>query len=94
MRRSFIVGITGVMAYVILVAGLIVFPASNNLIFDRSNQIANATTASTYNYTGIGPTTRAFLEKTDAGPPIYTLTPQKARALLNGLQASYPVQRL
>jgi acetyl esterase len=98
MRRSFIVGITGVMAYVILVAGLIVFPAGNNiinnLIFDRSNQIAHATTASTYNYTGIGPTTRAFLEKTDAGPPIYTLTPQKARALLNGLQASYPVQKL
>lgn len=32
MRRSFYVGSTGVIAYVILVAVLIVFPASNNII--------------------------------------------------------------
>ena len=99
MRRSFNVGITGVIAYFILVVGLIVFPSRNNinnnlLMFDRSNQIAHATTVGMYNYTGVEPTTRAFLEKTDTGPPIYTLTPQKARAVLNGLQASYPVQKL
>ena len=53
---------------------VIVFPGINNinnnlLMFDRSNQIAHATTVGMYNYTGIDPTTRAFLEKTDAGPP-------------------------
>src|SRR5215472_6119731 len=88
MRRSFNLCIAAVIAYVVLVSALIVFPSNNNLLLlNISNQIAHATTVSKYNYTGIDPTTRAFLEKTDTGPPIYTLTPQKARAVLNGLPA-------
>jgi acetyl esterase len=95
MRRSLSLCIAAVIAYVILVSALIVFPNNNNLLLlNISNQIAHATTVGMYNYTGIDPTTRAFLEKTDTGSPIYTLTPQKARAVLNGLQASYPVQKL
>ena len=95
MRRSFNLCVAAVIAYVVLVTALIAFPSNNNLILRNiSNQIAHATTVGMYNYTGIDPTTRAFLEKTDTGPPIYTLTPQKARAVLSGLQASYPVQKL
>src|SRR5215469_9023429 len=44
MRRSFNIGITGIIAYVILVAGLIVFPGMNNinnnlLMFDRYSDL-------------------------------------------------------
>lgn len=97
MRNSF--NVTAIIAALILVTGLIVFPSKNYinnnlLMINRSIQIAHATTVVMYNYTGVDPTTRTFLEKTDAGPPIYTLTPQKARAVLNGLQAAYPVQKL
>jgi acetyl esterase len=28
------------------------------------------------------------------GPPIYTLSPDKARGVLSGLQASFPVEKL
>ena len=95
MKRSSNLCIAAVIAYVVLVSALIAFPSNNNLLLlNISNQIAHASTVSMYNYTGIDPTTRAFLEKTDTGPPIYTLTPQKARASLNELQASYPVQKL
>ncbi|MDQ6667903.1 MAG: alpha/beta hydrolase [Thermoproteota archaeon] len=40
--------------------------------------------------------TRAFLDnlQQNGGPPIYTLSPNKARDVLSGLQASYPVQKL
>ena len=39
---------------------------------------------------------RAFLEslQQQGGPPIYTLSPDKARAVLSGLQASSSVQKL
>jgi len=95
MRRSLNLCIAAVIAYVVLVTALIAFPSNNNLILRNiSNQIAHASTVGMYNYTGIDPTTRAFLEKTDTGPPIYTLTPQQARVALDGLQASYPVQKL
>jgi hypothetical protein len=45
---------------------------------------------STYNYTGVQQNTRAFLEnlQRQGGPPIYTLSPDNARAVLYGLQAS------
>jgi hypothetical protein len=45
---------------------------------------------STYNYTGVQQNTRAFLEnlQQQGGPPIYTLSPDNARAVLSGLQAS------
>lgn len=40
--------------------------------------------------------TRAFLDnlQKQGGPPIYTLSPDKARAVLSGLQASIPVKKL
>jgi hypothetical protein len=39
---------------------------------------------------------RAFLNdlQEKGGPPIYTLSPDKARAVLSGLQASIPIQKL
>ena len=63
-------------------------------MLDRSNQIAYATTVGMYNYTGVEPTTKAFMEKASTGPPVNTLSPQKARAGLSELQATYPVQKL
>ena len=50
----------------------------------------------TYNYTGLEQNTRAFLNnlQQQRGPPIYTLSPEKARAVLSGLQASHPFQKL
>jgi acetyl esterase len=49
-----------------------------------------------YDYTKLEQNTRAFLEnlQQQGGPPIYTLSPDKARAVLSGLQASSPVQKL
>ena len=40
--------------------------------------------------------TRAFLDnlQQQGGPPIYTLSPHDARAVLSGLQASSPVKKL
>jgi acetyl esterase len=51
---------------------------------------------STYNYTGLEQNTRAFLEnlQQQGGPPIYTMSPDNARAVLSGLQASSPVAKL
>jgi acetyl esterase len=39
---------------------------------------------------------RVFLNdlQEKGGPPIYTLSPDKARAVLSGLQASIPIQKL
>jgi acetyl esterase len=55
----------------------------------------------TFNYSGypalgLEPATKAFLASLQqkGGPPLYTLSPEKARAVLNGLQAAYPVQKL
>ena len=50
--------------------------------------MANGTT--THNYTGVEQKTRAFLEslQEQGGPPIYTLSPQEARAVLSNLQAA------
>ena len=48
-----------------------------------------------YDYTGVEQNTRAFLEtlQQNPGPPLYTLSPQQARAVLSGLQAG-PVKKL
>lgn len=48
------------------------------------------------NYDGVEPNTRSFLKslQQNPGPPIYTLLPDKARAVLSGLQASSTVQKL
>src|SRR5919109_3535423 len=56
-----------------------------------SQATANGTT--THNYTGVEQKTRAFLEspQEQGGPPIYTLSPQEARAVLSNLQAAAPV---
>jgi acetyl esterase len=50
----------------------------------------------TYNYTGLEQNARAFLDNLQqkGGPPIYTLSPHDARAVLSGLQASIPVKKL
>ena len=48
------------------------------------------------NYDGVEPNTRSFLKNLlqNPGPPIYTLSSDKARAVLSGLQASNAVQKL
>jgi hypothetical protein len=50
----------------------------------------------TFNHTGLEKQTRAFLDdlQEKGGPPIYTLSPEKARTVLSGLQASVPVKLL
>jgi acetyl esterase len=50
----------------------------------------------TFNHTGLEKNTKAFLDSLQqkGGPPIYTLTPEKARAILSELQASVPVKKL
>src|SRR5215467_609640 len=50
---------------------------------------------STHDYSAIQPKTRAFLEALDdqGGPPIYTLTPQEARAVLDQAQAAANVAK-
>jgi acetyl esterase len=48
------------------------------------------------NYNGVEQNTRSFLKslQQNPGPPIYTLLPDKARAVLSGLQTSSTVQKL
>jgi acetyl esterase len=48
------------------------------------------------NYDGVERNTRSFLKslQQNPGPPIYTLLPDKARAVLTGLQTSSTVQKL
>jgi len=50
----------------------------------------------TFNHTGLEKQTRAFLDDSQqkGGPPIYTLSPEKARTVLSELQASVPVKML
>ena len=48
------------------------------------------------NYDGVERNTQSFLKslQQNPGPPIYTLLPDQARAVLSGLQASGTVQKL
>lgn len=48
------------------------------------------------NFTGVEQKTRGFLESLQqaSGPPLYKLSPEHARAVLSGLQASIPVKKL
>ena len=50
----------------------------------------------TFNYNGLEELTQAFLDdlQEKVGPPIYTLSPEKARTVLSGLPASVPVKML
>jgi acetyl esterase len=50
----------------------------------------------TFNHTGLEQNTKAFLDNLQqkGDPPIYTLSPDKARTVLSGLQASHPVPKL
>jgi acetyl esterase len=61
-------------------------------MLNKDAQAAVNSTA-TQNYTSVEQKTKAFLEnlQKQGGPPIYTLSPQKARAVLSDLQASVPV---
>jgi acetyl esterase len=47
-------------------------------------------------FTGVEQKTRGFLESLQqaSGPPLYKLSPEQARAVLSGLQASIPVKKL
>jgi acetyl esterase len=47
-------------------------------------------------YSELEQNTRALLNnlQQQGGPPIYTLTPDKAREVLSGLQANSPVEKL
>lgn len=58
-------------------------------------QIAYAT-MNPSNFTGVEQKTRGFLEslRQASGPPLYKLSPEQARAVLSGLQASIPVKKL
>ena len=50
----------------------------------------------TSSFKGVEQHTRAFLESLQQNPgsPLYTLSPEQARAVLSGLQASIPVKKL
>lgn len=50
----------------------------------------------TSSFKGVEQHTRAFLEslQQNPGPPLYTLSPEQARAVLSGLQASIPVKKV
>ena len=50
----------------------------------------------TFNHTGLEKHTQAFLDdlQQKGGPPIYTLSPEKARTVLSELQASVTVKKL
>ena len=50
----------------------------------------------TSGFKGVEQHTRAFLEslQQNPGPPLYTLSPEQARAVLSGLQVSIPVKKL
>ena len=50
----------------------------------------------TSSFKGVEQRTRTFLEslQQNPGPPLYTLSPEQARAVLSGLQASIPVKKL
>lgn len=58
-------------------------------------QVAYAT-MNPSNFTGVEQKTRVFLEslRQASGPPLYKLSPERARAVLSGLQASIPVKKL
>jgi hypothetical protein len=63
--------------------------------------LATQYSVGTFNYSGypvlgLEPATKALLESLQqkGGPPLYTLSPEKARAVLSDLQAAYPVQKL
>jgi hypothetical protein len=49
----------------------------------------------TFNHTGLEKNTKAFLDglQEKVEPPIYTLSPDKARAVLSELPASVPVKK-
>jgi acetyl esterase len=52
----------------------------------------SAYSTSAFNYTGVEQKTRAFLEtlQRQGGPPIYTLSPEEARAVLSNLLKQQP----
>ena len=58
--------------------------------------LATQFTLGTFNHTALEKHTKVFLDdlQQKGGPPIFTLSPEKARAVLSGLQASVPVKML
>lgn len=82
----------------VIIISLITLAAS--IMINSNTQVAYGLgtqfTPGTYPYTGLEPNTRAFLENLQQkeGPPIYSLSPQDARAVLSGLQANTPAKLL
>lgn len=76
----------------LITLSIIFINATTQVAYGLSTQFS----LGTYNYTGLEQNTRAFLNnlQQQRGPPIYTLSPEKARAVLSGLQTSYPIQKL
>ena len=69
---------------------------ANNINESRNNQRPILLSMSKSLYSELEQNARALLNdlKEQGGPPIYTLSPAKAREVLSTLQASVPVQRL
>ena len=93
--RKFLVLASALGSAAAIVSSMVIGAAygSSQLKFNKvTTQAASGTTA-THNYTTVEPETRAFLEnlQKQGGPPIYTLSPREARAVLSNLQASVPV---
>lgn len=88
------------MAIVLSFITLMTLISSNQLMVNSPTQIVYGLgtqfSVGTFNHTGLEQNTQAFLNNLQqkGGPPIYTLSPDKARAVLSGLQDSHPVQKL
>jgi hypothetical protein len=69
---------------------------ANHINDSRNNQRPILLSISKSLYSKLEQNARALLNdlKEQRGPPIYTLSPEKAREVLSSLQASVPVQRL
>jgi acetyl esterase len=94
-NNRFIVMASALGSAAALVSTILIGAAYGGIQVKTNNKIATAqaesnTTTSTPRYTTLEPKTRNFIEalQKQGGPPIYTLTPKDARAVLFNLQAA------
>jgi hypothetical protein len=94
-NNRFIVMASALGSAAALVSTILIGAAYGGIQVKTNNKIATAqaesnTTTSTPRYTTLEPKTRNFIEalQKQGGPPIYTLTPKDARAVLSNLQAA------
>jgi acetyl esterase len=95
-NHNLLLSISGSGLAIIALSLITLATISNNGASQVAYGLGTQFSLGTYNYTGLEQNTQAFLDnlQQQGGPPIYTLSPDKARAVLSGLQASYPVQKL